>query len=190
MEGKKISKNEMEKERNKIKRYLYIGEINRSVYERGLEHQRDVAGCKTSSHMLCHLLDQHEEEEPEWDKVRFGMRIVKSTRSAFERQILESVEIQKARNQLIMNDKSEYNRCALPRLTTRLGEKELSKWREEDKKEMEREATLEEKIRLRKKEKAKRRAENNRRMEPGQSRRKKQRVEEQIIERVEQEEDR
>ena len=64
MEGKKISKNEMEKERNKIKRYIYIGETNRSVYERGKEHQSDVAGCKTSSHMLRHLLDQHEEDEP------------------------------------------------------------------------------------------------------------------------------
>jgi hypothetical protein len=85
------------------------------------------------------------------------MKIFKSTRSAFERQILESVEIQKARNQLIMNDKSEYNRCALPRLTTILGEKELKKWREEDKIEMEKEATIEEKIRLRKKEREQRR---------------------------------
>ena len=107
MQGKNISKKEMEKERSKIRRYIYIGETNRSVYERGIEHQSDVVGCKTSSHMLRHLLDQHEEEEQEWDKVRFGMRIIKSTRSAFERQILESVEIQKARNQMIMNDKSE-----------------------------------------------------------------------------------
>ena len=155
MEGKNISKNEMEKEKSKIRRYIYIGETNRSVYERGKEHKNDVVGCKTSSHMLRHLLDQHEEEEPEWDKVRFGMRILKSTRSAFERQILESVEIQKARNQMIMNDKSEYNRCALPRLTTRLGEKELKKWREEDKIEMKKKATIEEKIRLRKKERSK-----------------------------------
>ena len=139
---KNISKKEMDKEKSKIKRYIYIGETNRSVYERGKEHQNDVGGCKTSSHMLRHLLDQHEDEEQEWDMVRFGMRIIKSTRSAFERQILESVEIQKARNQLIMNDKSEYNRCALPRLTKKLGEKELRKWREEDKMEMEKEASI------------------------------------------------
>ena len=136
----------MDKEKAKIKRFIYIGETNRSAYERGVEHQQDVIGCKTSSHMLRHLLHKHEEEESEWNSIRFGMTIMKSTRTAFERQILESVEIQKARDQLIMNDKSEYNRCALARLTTRLGEKEMKRWREEDRLEMEREATIEEKI--------------------------------------------
>ena len=60
------------------------------------------------------------------------MRILKSTRTDFERQILESVAIQKNRNNNIMNNKTEYNRCALPRLTAKLGEKDLEKWRAED----------------------------------------------------------
>ena len=98
--------------------------------------------------MLRHLLAVHAEEEQEWEKIEFGMRIVKSTRSIFERQILESVTRQK--------NKAEYNRCALPGLTAKLGEKELDKWRAEDRKEMEKEATIEEeKIRIRKKRKAK-----------------------------------
>ena len=104
------------------------------------------------------------------------MRIVRSTRTAFERQILESVTIQKKRKHHIMNNKSEYNRCALPRLTAKLGEKELGRWRIEDRAEMEKEATIEEKIRIRKKEKAKRRAEASRRMEQYQPRRKKVRL--------------
>ena len=108
-----------------MKRYIYIGETNRSVYERGLEHQNDISGCKTSSHMLRHLLDVHEEEEESWDNIRFGMRILKNTRTAFERQILESVLIQKARRNNIMNNNAEYNRCALPRLTAKLGERDL-----------------------------------------------------------------
>ena len=78
------------------------------------------------------MIDQHEEEEEDWDNIKFGMRIIKTTRTAFERQILESVEIQKARQHHIMNNKSEYNRCALPRLTAKLGEKDLEKWRKED----------------------------------------------------------
>ena len=159
-------------EKKKIKRYIYIGETNRSVFERGLEHQNDVVACKTSSHILRHLLDQHEEEETEWETIRFGMKIIRNTRTAFERQILESVEIQKARSQNILNNKSEYNRCALPRLTAKLGERDLQKWREEDKEELEKEASIEEKIRLRKKEKSKRRAEASRRMEPGQPKKK------------------
>ena len=65
---------------------------------------------------------------------------------------MESLEIQKARKtSYILNAKSEYNRCALPRLTAKLGEKELERWRKEDKKEMRKEASLEEKIGIRKK---------------------------------------
>ena len=55
----------MEDEKRKEKRYINIGETNRSVYERGLEHINDIPACKTSSHMLRHLLDVHEEEESE-----------------------------------------------------------------------------------------------------------------------------
>ena len=85
------------------------------------------------------------------------MKILKSTRTAFERHILETVMIQKSRQHNIMNNKAEYIRCALPRLTAKLGERELEKWREVDKEEMLKEATIEEKIRIRKKEKAKER---------------------------------
>jgi hypothetical protein len=126
--------------------------------------------------MLRHLLDVHEEEEDNWQEISFGMSIVKSTRTAFERQILESVMIQKARDHHIMNGKAEYNRCALPRLTTKLGEKDLEKWRESDRMESAKEASIEEEIRNRKKEKAKKRGATNRRMEPGQPSRKKRRM--------------
>ena len=161
----------------KARRYVYIGETNRSVYERGLEHVNDIASCKTSSHMLRHLIDVHEEEEDSWEEIRFGMKILKSTRTAMERQILESVLIQKARESNIMNNKAEYNRCAIPRLTAKLGERDLEKWREEDKQEVAKEASIEEKIRQRKKEKAKKRGTANRRMEPGQPKRKRRKVE-------------
>ena len=82
-EGKK----RIDEEKKNAKRYIYIGETNRSVYERGIEHQNDISGCKTSSHMLRHLLAVHEDKEEEWAKIKFGMRILKSTITAFERQI-------------------------------------------------------------------------------------------------------
>ena len=53
-----------------------------------MEHVNDIAACKTSSHMLRHFLDVHEEEEENWDNIQFVMRIVKSTRSAFKTQIM------------------------------------------------------------------------------------------------------
>ena len=80
-----------------------------------------------------------------------------------------------------MNSKAEYNRSALPRLTAKLGERDLDKWREEDRKESEKEATIEEKIRMRKKERSKKRAEAGRRMEkcqPAKKRRKRNETEE------------
>ena len=102
-----LGKKKVNEEKRKEKRYIYIGETNRSVYERGIEHKNDINACKTSSHMLRHLLDVHEEEEEDWDNIKFGMRILKNTRTAFERQILESVTIQKCRGQHIMNNKAE-----------------------------------------------------------------------------------
>ena len=122
----------VDEEKRKAKRFLYIGETNRSGYERGVEHHRDIDACKTSSHMLRHLLAEHEEEEERWASIEFGKKIVKATRSAYERQVLESVIIQKERRHHLMNNKAEWNRCALPRLTTKMGEVDLEKWRDED----------------------------------------------------------
>ena len=85
-----------------------------------MEHLRDYTELKKESHMLKHYLDKHEEEEIE--NIKFGMRIIRKARSAFERQVSESVQIQIARkDNFILNSKSEYNRCALPRLTARIG---------------------------------------------------------------------
>ena len=42
---------EIEEKKRQAKRFVYIGETNRSVYERGLEHQNDIPACKTSSHI-------------------------------------------------------------------------------------------------------------------------------------------
>ena len=135
----------------------------------------DIGACKISSHMLRHLLDQHEKEEENWDKVRFGMRIIKSTRSAFERQILESVTIQKLKNHHITNSKAEYNSCSIPRLSTKLGEKDLEKWRIEDREELEKEATIEEKIRVRKRQREEQKQPEERRKD-NQQRRKEERI--------------
>ena len=79
-----------------------------------------------------------------------------------------------------MNNKAEYNRCALPTLTAKLGEVDLEKWRDGDREEMMKEASIEEKIRLRKKKKSQERAEKDRRRESIQPKRKKMKLEEDI----------
>ena len=81
------------------------------------------------------------------EEVEFGMKVVQYTRTSFERQILESVKIQENRNHHILNSKSEYNRCALPRLATKIGENDFKKWEETQKDDKDKEIEMERKIR-------------------------------------------
>ena len=81
--------------------------------------------------MLRHMLEMHEDEKR--SNVEFGLKVLIYTRSSFDRQILESVLIQGSRGHHILNSRSENYRCAMPRLVTKLGEKEMKKWRKEDK---------------------------------------------------------
>ena len=60
---KEVGPNMIQEHKRLAKRFIYIGETNRSVYERGIEHQNDVPVCKTSSHMLRHLWAVHEEHQ-------------------------------------------------------------------------------------------------------------------------------
>ena len=54
------------------------------------------------------------------------MRVVKFTRSSFDRQILEAVLIDQEKSlNNIMNAKSEYNRSSLPRLSASLSGESL-----------------------------------------------------------------
>ena len=86
-------KKRTQEEMAKIKLHKYIGETSRSCFERAMEHQNDMRQLKPTSHLLRHVLDQHEEEK--LSNVEFGMEVVRYTRTSFERQILESVCIQK-----------------------------------------------------------------------------------------------
>ena len=135
----------MEEEKRKIKKYKYIGESARSVFERALEHQLGFNTLNKNSYMLKHTIEKHEGEELE--QGRFGIKILKATRSAFERQILESVLLQENVDHFLLNSKAEYNRCAIPRLTTKIGERLYERWQEDGREEKKKEAILEEKIR-------------------------------------------
>ena len=133
-------------EQAKIKLYKYIGESSRSCYERGWEHINDLTQLKSSSHMLKHVLTKHPEQD--FKEVRFGMKVIRNCKTSFERQIYESVAIQQERGEHhILNSRSEYNRCSLPRLSTQLGDEEHKKYNEELKQEKEQEDKIESQIR-------------------------------------------
>ena len=136
----------------------YIGESSRSAYERGFEHLEKLTSLNSKSQMLRHVVDKHENENVE--KVQWGMRIIKYMKSAFERQIEEAVTIErKAKEGEILNSKCEYNQTTLPRLITRIGDREaeIKEFEKEIRKEKEYEEKMEEKIRIMRKDRNKER---------------------------------
>ena len=91
---------------------LYVGETSRSVVERSKEHWSGYRGGDTDNHMVRHQNLVHSGEP-----AVFVMRVAGSYRSALSRQVGEAVRIRRrggAGN--ILNSKSEYNRCHIPRL--------------------------------------------------------------------------
>ena len=59
-----IEESEMGEEEKKVKMrelrlHKYVGETSRSMYERGLEHLRDLNEFKKESHMLKHYEKMH-----------------------------------------------------------------------------------------------------------------------------------
>ena len=127
IEKLEIGEKEKAERIKRIRKFKYIGESARSAYERLWEHQHQLEQLSPESHMLKHIVERHPEEKIE--DIEFRAKIIKYTRSAFERQIRESVLIQENKDcHNILNSKSEYNRCSIPRLTTKLGEKEIKDW--------------------------------------------------------------
>ena len=125
---------------------MYIGETAKSAFERGFEHLNDKKSLSLKSHMLKHIVDKHEHEDH--SQVEFRMKVLQYHQTAFERQVSESVKIQSHRKHHLMNSKSEYNRCALPRLGLKIGTKEYSKAKEVEDQEEQTERNIEEKIRM------------------------------------------
>ena len=97
----------------------YIGETGRSGYERGLEHLKDFENCDENSHILKHYLMYHRDMKR--SDMRFGMRLRQCFRTPIERQIGEAVAIDRESRfgTVLMNSKSEYNRCTIERISTK-----------------------------------------------------------------------
>jgi len=139
----------------------YVGETSRSGYERIREHFKDFNNLSSQSHMLKHFIETHKDMKME--DMRFGIKVLKTYTSAFERQIGESVWINHYLTQgiTLMNSKNEYNRCIIPRLAIDIDkDEEIAEFEESEKeKEVKREIQrMKEKLRYDKQlQKAKRR---------------------------------
>ena len=96
----------------------YIGETARSLMERAAEHIRDSSNKDKLSHMRTHWDEFHPGR-----KTEFKFRILRQCRSSFERELSEAIMIKTARDGLLLNNKEEFNRCVIPELTMRKGNK-------------------------------------------------------------------
>ena len=105
---------------------VYVGESARSIFERAGEHLRDAQGQKDDSHMHKHWKTAHPDlpEAPQ-----FNIKVVASFQDALSRQLSEAVRID-LRGGNVLNSKSEYSRCRVPRL--RIDKEE---WKVDDQKE-------------------------------------------------------
>ena len=91
---------------------IYVGESSRSLYERTKEHMSDRDGWKEESHQVKHWITEHPElQEPP----RFRFRLVRGFKNPMSRQLSEAVRIE-LHGGSILNSRSEYNRCRVPRL--------------------------------------------------------------------------
>ena len=107
---------------------VYTGETSLTLRERmvgvrgegarGGGHLNDYEKGLEKSHMTKHWLSCHRGEE----KPKFGVKIIKSFTSCMVRQLWECIRIrrrlqeQAKGNVRLLNSKSEYSRCSLPRL--------------------------------------------------------------------------
>ena len=119
------------------------------------------------SHVLKHYLKFHDGEDPE--EMKMGMKIHSFRNLAFERQVAEAVTIQQIqKNHHLMNSKSEYRACNIPRITIKMGDTEMYEETERRRREQKEDDELEQRIKTMKRMSQKRRMEE----EPVQQRKK------------------
>ena len=97
-------------------RKVYYGETSRTAYERGKEHVDGYMGEKEANHMYKHVVNEHGGE-----RVNFSMKVVSCHDKPLSRQLEEAVLIEEEKESSLMNSKSEFNRCRIPRISIMMG---------------------------------------------------------------------
>ena len=102
---------------------IYLGESARSLFEKSSDHLRDYKNNAEESHMAKHWTNSHQGGA----KPQFTQRVIKSYKSALERQVGEAVWIQLRHN--VLNSFGTFNRCKLSRLVVD-SERKAKVWKE------------------------------------------------------------
>ena len=97
----------------------YWGETARTGFERGEEHLAGLESQYEKNSLWKHSLLHHNGTLGLED---LRMEIVESHRSPLNRQVHEGVELDTNRADLILNSKSEWNHCRIPRIMIEVGD--------------------------------------------------------------------
>ena len=101
----KISCSECEK--------IYIGETSKNAFTRGQQHTQQLQNKDKQSVLNRHLQLDHLEET---EMPQFKMTVIKSHRSALDRQITEAVKINRTQRNKLMNNKTEWGHNKIVRM--------------------------------------------------------------------------
>ena len=83
------------------------------MYERAREHEADRQKTSEDSHQIKHWLSDHQDL---LTTPKFRFRIIQTFQDPLSRQLAEAVRID-LRGENVLNSRSEYSRCKVPRLT-------------------------------------------------------------------------
>ena len=95
--------------------FTYVGESSRSVYERAFNHLEDYRSKHEDSHTWSHALSHHQGRMD----LEFKFVIVKIFQKVLTRQISEALRTRQRGEDLILNKKRVFNRCAVPELAVK-----------------------------------------------------------------------
>ena len=95
----------------------YWGETARSMYERGVEHDRLMKAYSTESPMVEHQQEHHPEQE-----LSFEMQFVTQLRRPLERQTMEGILIGEHSEGFLLNRKGEWGQNVPPKFGILEGE--------------------------------------------------------------------
>ena len=110
---------------------LYVGESSRSIQERASEHLGAARRKEETSHMSKHQIMEHGGAPPE-----FVFKVISYHKTPLNRQIKEAIMIRRRGGATeILNSRSEFNRCHIPRLVVEVEEEEIRKAREQKEEE-------------------------------------------------------
>ena len=94
----------------------YFGELSRSSFLRGLDHQTTLKNKDDSSSLWKHSVEHHNARED----VVYTMKVIRNQPTALTRQIEESVALDKKKVHVLMNSKGEWNSQRIPRIVVQV----------------------------------------------------------------------